>query len=112
MSRSWKVLASKRIQRLAAKFGEDLVTLRMVDGSVHEIVGTIPHFIELMDVLAKRDVAKSRGESQPKSRFDSEIDWLRDAVEFEEEHFLFELLGAIIAGPDVEVSNEPTEAIQ
>lgn len=91
---------SKRAERLAAKFGKDLVTLTMKDGTRHQIGGTIAHFFELSSVLADRDVARDRGEKQPISKLDTEIDWLMNAVEFEEKHFLFELFGAMAAGPD------------
>jgi hypothetical protein len=65
----------------------------MVDGTVHQIAGTGKHFLKL---AAQIDTENPLGE----------LAWIRDAACISEEVHFFELLQALLQGPNLDGETE------
>jgi hypothetical protein len=93
----------KRLAALRAAVGAgSIVTLHMPDGSLHQIRGDNKHYFKLAALL----------DSEAEIPFDSELAWIRDAVRIDEPDHLYELLAALLSGPNLEGQEAECEPIR
>jgi hypothetical protein len=89
----------KRLTALrAAVGGGSPIVLHLPDGSTHNIVGTMRHYHKLCALM----------DGETESPLSCELDWLRSAIKIDESAHLYELLAAILRGPNTEDETEVT----
>jgi hypothetical protein len=90
----------RRLSALRAVVGGGSpIVLHLPDGSTRNIVGTMRHYRKLCALM----------DGETESPLDSELDWLRSAIKIDEQgRHVFELLAAILRGPNTEDETEVT----
>jgi hypothetical protein len=98
----------KRIATVEGRTRTNPVVLHLADGSTRTIRGDVKHYFALWNAGSAQCSAELAGEPIPASPLDKEIAWIKSAVTINEPAHRFELMRALLVGPNLEGESEET----